>query len=44
MALVLHTGLPFEYWADPTRHQVLDTALVLLREQSGAAADPHGLR
>jgi hypothetical protein len=44
VALVLQTGLPFEYWAAPSRREVLDTALVLLREQDAAAADPRGPR
>ncbi len=44
MFLVMQTGLPFEYWVAPSRRQVLDTALVLLREQGEAIADPHGQR
>jgi len=44
VALVMQSGLPFEYWADPAHQRVLDTALVLLREDAAAAADPRGPR
>jgi hypothetical protein len=42
--LAMNTGLPFEYWAAPARRELLDTALVLMRQQGEAITDPRGQR